>query len=304
MKLLTFLLIACLEFACLTHRSGANDNGELDSTSKLLETKNSSEFGDMMRELLNGATGKELDLLESSDNDGVALQAAWERIRQTMEGKDFTESPPRAKNIRPELKQRFLGFVAGRLRVTAPSWWSKRVEHLQYMHPAFMTIDQRDRSVATSIKPVMKEIDGYLFPDRVDSANVSNNGMELSIDSKNASIPSLLLEKAQEQIEIRVMDIVKANNEKLIVAPHFDMRGHFPVFAVNQTSGDILWQADVFCENIVVPGGTGIASGHWTEMIVDSQNRVVIFGACDQSVYIEAFDIDTGKPAFRFSTSY
>ena len=74
------------------------------------------------------------------------------------------------------------------------------------------------------------------------------------------------------------------------------------LYKIDLRSGSVLWQRKLWCDAspVIRSGDLGF---HWSEA-VPKDDAIIVFGLRSDVVYIEAFKVSTGKPVFRFSTTY
>jgi hypothetical protein len=259
-------------------------------------------YGFLVRRILKDASTLDIERWEQQDNDGMAIQGAWERVRQSMNGRDDMTKPIISKKINPMLMQRFLGFASGRLRMHLPEWWVRRFEELEYWYPKSLVIPSADVETEL-VTPKLKAFGDYRFPDAITS--VRNEGDLLIAASRDQTfrIPMTLLSETYGG-ELLV-NLTPISDSAFAIAVQPDFPAHYPLVAIDNQSHKQLWSATVFGEDIIVFGGSGPRfRTHWSQMVLDNNGRLIIFGACDHSMYIEGLSSDSGALRFRFSTSY
>lgn len=300
------ILLSCFVFAA---SASSDDEVQMSSSSEevvadLLKTTDPRLYSRITRRAFESAAEDRLASFEQTKNDGVAIQAAWERIRQTMIGPNYITTPIVVRHIDPPLLQRFLGYASGRLRVPLPRWWVRRFEELHYLFPGYLGLNRRDLDPKASVAPNIHLIGESFYPQCIHKIKVESNGTDAIAESHTYHIPKTVVDKESDRGIVDVIEIAPIGDSAFAVSYHSDRPSRYSLYLINSESNDVLWETEVFCENILVPGATGSGFEHWAEIVSDSQGRILVFGACDSSMYIEGFDRKHGKPLFRFSTSY
>lgn len=280
----------------------------------LMKASDGREYGRLLREHMKNPSPTRLDEWERQTNDGLAIQAAWERIVGSMPPE--TTGSQEFLTVDPRLMQRFLGFVAGRLQVTLPTWWVRSFEEGKYRESGLWSVSellpgvrreewtgdesQDDEFPADDLQEV-----GFNIQGKVQSVTNGNDFVEVKAEDRVYRIPrSVLNDALEDHSGYNVIDVGSVDESTWIIAVHEDKYLRYPLYALTNKSEKPLWKATVFCEDTLIGGSTGSGFTHCTESVMDSKGRVLVFGANDFSMYIEGFDLRDGTPSFRFSTSY
>lgn len=292
-------------FAQLSFAAPPNANNSTKTkAAELLNAPNPLAYGMLVRKMFDHTTAEDIDRLESDVSDAVAIQAAWERIRRTMKGPNYITKPIEAKEIDPQSMQRFLGFVSGRLQVPIPKWWSTEFERQRYLYPGYLVTVNSDEASDKIANQRMKAFGNYLVPNEFTEYKDCRDAYEAVSEKNIFRIPKQALMKADDSVAI-VVNLAPIDKGTFAVASHPEAREPYALYVIDGGSQRVIWKSEVFCENIITPGATGTGfDHHWSEIVRDKDERLLIFGACDQSMYIEGFEVHNGALAFRFSTSY
>lgn len=232
--------------------------------------------------------------LRASENDSIAIQAAWEEVAQRIPDGETTGT----LQIDKQKLNGFIGFLEGRSRVSAPDWWKGIVLNTRgWRHNGFVGTQSRS-----------EEPDFYHNLDRAFSrapigTTVTEDGPRLVLRVGDASI--------------RIPDTFRKASENLVVLftplrcyvvvhpDNTDRPYRFNCF--ERLSGKNAWNTEVW-GTWWRPAGidlisTGPPSHMWVK-IVEEQNRVMVFGYDSVYFHAEAFRVQDGTNLFRFSTLY
>lgn len=257
---------------------------------------------DLYESLFENASMKQLTSLEEHQNAGIALRAAWEKVRRTMS----EEQKSAAKKINESALQRFIGFVEGRLGRRVPGFWRRDLLDSRYW----------SRRILFTGKPLTRE-DFAVAPSDVASATIAGisvrsmhdaviaaakNSLIVRLDDVTCGIPVALFKQAAETTgEPVLLDVAGAPSDRLIVALYSNFAKSFSLYCLNCKKGTKAWEAEVWCEAPMLGGATGL---HVSEVaLVVVKGTIYVFGMCTHSAYVEAFSTETGANLFRFSTS-
>ena len=103
---------------------------------------------------------------------------------------------------------------------------------------------------------------------------------------------------------LEFVDLEQIDDRFVAFSIHAWVSTNYRLFLFDLREQKIVWETEVFCEDLLFFAGSGTGYPHWTEIVFDQEGQIIVFGASNQSMYIEAFDRQTGKVRFRFSTSY
>jgi hypothetical protein len=251
-----------------------------------------AESGQAAREaykaLFRQVTPEEIRRLKVDEHDSIALRAAWEEVRLTLP--QYEQSAL----IHPDRRilQSFLGFLQGRLRLCPPKWWEE------------LLLDCRayDRSSISFsfFKPELTQVPSPDLVIPIKGPDVSQVAEALGITERvprpfPGSMQDLRQGPRLSQSECRVHDKrYVADQDSSFCTP-------YSLYCVQSKTGKAIWEASVWAANRdMFYAGRAF---HWVEVVAD-EDRVVVFGAGFDAVYVESFNAKTGANLFRFSTSY
>jgi hypothetical protein len=251
----------------------------------------------------------DLAKLRMHQNDGIALQAAWQEVALTVPEKE----PKKAVRPDPQKLAWFLGFLEGRLHVQAPQWWAvclldTRANRRGNMYSGASIKDTsgdsgtsrptRDMTSKTNTDQTIRLRHPEYAEPGVRLQNVSGRTV-LVIGLESIPLPDELLHKSNSG-ELFDHISVLASTNCVYVAVHDDVGFPYKLACLDRVSGKIIWKSDVW--------GTwwGFGSGVHIMIvaIVELDNRVIVFGWGSTGMNVEGFCADDGSNLFRFSTSY
>jgi hypothetical protein len=260
------------------------------------------------RALLRNATDSQLLQLGRNAHPAVALHAEWARTIRAMKLK-----PTRKTEKMPcWLAQRFLGFVEGRLRIRTPEWWQETL---------------LSALVSTSGEMVSYEVPDWLHAYRRTGVELGGSGLQLETESGEVTTKDgwELLAPPDTKLRREGTTLVATVHGRTVTVPidvvqdaggadrlYFVPDGQrcylavhsggfeFSMVCIDQSSHALLWKTKVWsahCQSL-----RGLVGERLSLIIADDQ--VVVLGAESCAMFIEAFDKNTGKNRFRFSTWY
>jgi hypothetical protein len=220
------------------------------------------------------------------DHDtAIALQAAWRELEEQLSD---------GANSLPALSlQRFLGLLEGRIRCKIPSWWEKalisgdvhRTPRLIYYAPS------------GTFKYQKMALD--LFAPEGTSLGKDGGSCTIKVASKRVSLPIEIVEKAVAQGRDNLS--ISIGEDRAYVALHDSCGFRYLLVCldVNGKAGEVRWTSEVWGSGRRVLGGRG----HHDVSLVEQDGHVIVFGQESHGMYIECFEVETGKNLFRFRTS-
>jgi len=297
-------LVAVFALAVGTHCLGQG----VKSPQLLVEAvecaQSKDDLSEALREMLAGLSAEELHALCTSDNHTIACRANWELVRQTLPHETTYDEDglSQAQQVKRLPFARFLGFVEGRFRVTTPEWWGQ----------LFLRAKAFDRQMLANHLPLLnREVEAYyeteILRPNVDMPLRVRAGIEVAARDEN-----MLTIRNEAAIECDISRRLLENSSASHVLCQFRENycvvglfrawalGPFRISCIDHESSETLWSAGVWA-------GQPLSAGHVdphvaTVVIVD--DTVFVFGADPWSIYMEGFDLASGRPTVRFSTAY
>lgn len=243
------------------------------------------------RKLFEMVSYRELAAMKHDPDLGIALQAAWEQARVGV--------PRQAKMAgridtvySPETMGRFVEFLNEKVGTKPPAWFKDGLLNTDYFPGQHHAFGRSKVGPSYSASGSDREVnDGSLLTISGDKVTIARKGK--SVDSTEKLVG---LDRMSERVAVECADGL------FLCAVHGNYSGGYPykLVALDEKSGLQKWQADVWAARR--GGSTGIGH-HDVSMVVD-EKAVTLFGMESHGAYVESFELSTGKPIFRFCTSY
>ncbi len=236
-----------------------------------------------------------LSILKTDTNISIALQAAWHQ--KIVATPNWSKSSERGWFLTPNDAQRFFGFLEGRTGSTIPEWWQS-----ESSFPDLRLLSDWEgeefESLPKSCSPWEFRIESSITAEKVD------DGIKLASDNSSIIIPGKLLTQLDDKDGLDQCKIYFIEG-RAFVAFFSDFGDPGPLICLDVKSNKVLWTSEMWALGKMEGG----ASGGWaTRLELQSSkhrsNEIVIWGAGNFGNYVEAFDVETGKADFRFSTNY
>ena len=234
--------------------------------------------------------------LQTSPNDSIAIQAAWEEVALTVPEKE-------GKNqYRPDRHKLdwFLGFLEGRARVQAPEWWRESLFNAGANHRHNFYFGLPENPPGTSVKSPYHDagLDDVTAP--LDTTLSRKGGkIVLLVGRESVTIPEKLFtdyECVDGRLRCGVSALVTPS--RCYIAVH-GVIGDYQLTCIDRASSRVLWTNSVW--GAFSGGLTGYAE-QWVT-VTEQHDRIVVFG-CVLGINIEGFRSDSGANLFRFSNIY
>jgi hypothetical protein len=234
------------------------------------------------RELFKKVGAEGLRELQTHSEDGISIQAAWEEVVLKV---------PEKKSVHLDRHKLdwFLGFLEGRARLRAPSWWSDSLLDSEAYRPNLVYV-----------RPGMPKENPY-----------HELGLDHFRGPHNTSLKreheKIVLRVGKEAVPIPEDLLVKENVSALMkpshcyIAVHENVGHGYKLACIDRTSEKLVWKTDVFG---TWWGDFSTGPAQMWVSVTEQKERIVVFGAAATGLHVEAFRAKDGKNLFRFSTSY
>lgn len=238
------------------------------------------------------------DLTKDKDTS-LALQASWELHKKLV--KRTKRAGPVLKDVQSnetydaaEVKK-FVEFVKERTKAPVPGWWADRLADLDvYKERSHLSWAEAHKlkEVALGKEDVWRVRDGVTLALKDGTISYRSGDVSLEFPKNLFDITSF---------EDALADLV---TEKVTCLAKYRSElggGRFRVAGFENKSGKHIWSAETW------PVHPFPHFGPTTEQRVEmtrAGDTVFVFGATTRGLYVEAFDLGTGKCQFRFCTSY
>jgi hypothetical protein len=233
--------------------------------------------------------------LQSYPHTGIAIQAAWEEFTLTVPQKG--EKPDREK------LSWFLGFVEGRAHLQIPQWWADSLLNsgVQFNWIAIKPGNPRCIIHPALPKEALYHKVGLDFVKAPKNTTLKKEGdkIRMSIGNESVLIPIDLLDKFDNgEFICNVSGLMTPR--RCFLAVHNDTGGKYTITCVDRMSGKVIWQNETM--DIWWAAGSGMAM-MWVT-VTEQNGLVVSFASNSTGAHIEAFQLEDGKNAFRFSSTF
>jgi hypothetical protein len=244
------------------------------------------------RELFEKVGHAGMPELMKDEDDGIALQAAWEFNKKAV--KRTKAIPNETDDIydRDELAK-FLPFLKARTKASVPQWWGEAILDVD------LFIAQHHAFGSRPINPVPKLSKSKAEIWVPEGAELEHDGdtMVYTSGSQKIKFPKNAF---GEMLDDAMSGLL---GEKRTVLISYTTLSGFPykIAGFEGKGGEPSWKADVWAA-----GRTGLGGGeghHWVELTA-KDGSIFVFGAESHGMYMESFDIATGKVLCRFCTCY
>lgn len=255
----------------------------------IAKAKSAWERSRIYEELFKEAGSEEMERLKNDENLGIGVRAAWEEILRTFpeqEAKDFVTTEP-------ERIWRFLGFLEAKIGASVPGWWEQallgahayRRKHIWFKPPS------KDCYHATGFG---------LFCPKDTTLEMKGDTYQISVNGKVAEVPQTLVDinKRKHRFFCAVV-----GSEEIYVAFHDNICFSFRLYRIDKGQRKPSWEAEIWAGGGFTKYQGALDLFVQRVSIEVKQNRIIVYGASDDSLYVEIFD-KQGSAKLRFSTSY
>lgn len=264
------------EIAELRHRVLKADNA----------TKKYKAYIDLFHRI--GQSG--LPRLLNDEDTSIALQAGWESHKKAA--KRPLHIIGRTDDIYEptELKQ-FVSLLNKRSGVSAPDWWAKCITDIDYFprtHHAFL-------GRGGTKGPVRRESkEGSGVPEGAE-LDVKNDQFSYSSSGKTVLFPIDTFDEWATDYAA-----VVGERQSVVLGYNSGWGFSYRIAGFKGRGGKPVWRAEVWGTGV---DGSSTPIRHWVE-VLEKDGAAYVFGCDTSGMYLESFDIGSGKCRFRFCTSY
>jgi hypothetical protein len=244
------------------------------------------------KELFSNASRNVVSKLQENTSDAVAIRAAWELVgRRVADGRGDSTSIVSAPSGMKEYLARFVGYVEGKLSLTAPPAWAKLVTNA-----TVVTTEPSDGVgilIDSNTRPTIALGQYLVTPGYTVTRDPKINAVTLKKEGKSiGTIPSI-------SSHANSFALASLGNE--IVAVIYDRSS-------TTSGGEIVRISDekvVWRQAHSSPGGGafGKLGNHLIEVRA-TQELITLFGATPACIYVEQYEQVNGKQTLSFSSMY
>jgi hypothetical protein len=251
-----------------------------------------------IRQLIVSATPDKLQELMGGANDGIAIRAAWEKVRRQLAQDIAGHRQKIPEGILFKGTNRFVGFLEGRLRIPVPRWWGRELTEArtsEFDRPRFFW----NREVGEKVGP--RDISNTFGTVPTIERN-KDRGVKIAWDNRTLQFSA---KEIPEQDFDSLTGVVYRNRCLLVQYTRDDFpKLRLEIDCVDVSSSKIAWSIQRTFDD-----RPGRASGHTGASIhevalVCRDDVVYVFGMELSMVYIEALRFSDGHALMRFNDSY
>jgi hypothetical protein len=247
-----------------------------DGLISLSRAQSPRELAIRINKSVSSAPTGDLHQLVTDPDCTVALAAGWERVWRTLP----TEEQDEPVVPDEQVVARFLGLLEGRIRILIPKEWETAVKSVKA---------RGGRKVAFSVPEHREQpMPGHGF------LRGAGNKWYVKTVGQLIKLPA----DAALYADHAVVDL---SAERAYTALYTRFPYPYKLYATDRGTGEIIWSTLVWADGDWM--GYGGAGWHLVMMRL-AGDRIIMFGITFRSVYVEVFDIKTGKVLCRFSTTY
>lgn len=286
-----FSVLICTVWAGLLQVGTAAQDGPFTAELKIARrAKSPVRLAEAYLNVFPKASSVDVHQMMNDSHCGVALRAAWERVRRTI-GEEFRQEA--AKPDSASLN-RFLGFVEGRLNTGVPSLWESTFSRVRaYRRSEFffpcevkqLQYHKTELGVAAPRDMSLKRIDGEVL---------------VAIGKQSCQIPVTFMQSDKSEYPVDAACSLFTDT-RCYVAFHSDKCVPYRLRCFDRASKKCLWTARVWAAGGLAQY-TGI--GYHLVALKEENEKLLVFGIGIDAAYIEGFNRKNGEDAFHFCTSY
>ena len=277
---LSAMLVGCAQ----APRASGRPMGVDDDTKRLRGPGSPGASTQCHRERVSDASMEHLRQLLSDSDCGVALAAGWEIVRRSAP----QEKRPNTTALDESALSRFLGLVEGRTSIAVPQVWEAVLFSATFNSDRDLYFSRLKAPGSKAILDAEGRVDAH-------RGTVRREGDRWTVESKSGMWSLTARDYPADIAAIMLTD------RNAYVAVYGSEPFPYTLFAVDRSSSKVLWSTEVRAD-----GGSMDHTGTWWHEVQLRLNRdtLIVFGISVSVAYIEAFDAETGKGLYKFSTLY
>ncbi len=242
---------------------------------------------------------RNLELQTASNDDSLALAAAWELVRREM--LNNYEGTTKNRNERPT--NWFLGFVEGRIRIRPPAIWRNTLSSGTFDVRQFFPdiTNYRDKSIGITWDPEEK----MWITNKFKLAKLEN-GFQISSNSNYCFVPTRIIRS--ESIGGVACHFELDTGFIMFYAKDVALRTSIVCTKLNSSKpNQLIWEQKVWASG--TSAATGGASAERTKTwsnyvaLISKDEDIYVYGTSGGSIYLEAFRKTDGARIVSFNSS-
>lgn len=324
LELCACLIVSTCLSICPINLLMADENDGLPMRSPRIDKILNSEYSDATGSVFSviDLSAEEYGLLAPTNltcsrNLVIAVQSKWASIIQNTAHHNVEET-----SFETQMAM-FIGYLEGKLQVVPPKWFQELLlqgawydaedelrnglEVLSDARCACAEFSLRDNSLFDQMLEQNDNLYALCYYDQ----NRSSHMVKEWVTTKRGTENTLLItlnngDKISLRLKQEVIDpsVVCCHRHKgcytILILNQFGSR--VPIYCLDAKQDKILWTAESWSTRFS-HGFEGVLP-HAAVSIVDSGNRITVFGTAFKSIYIEQYSASSGFCTFRFSSDY
>lgn len=240
------------------------------------------------RKLFEKAGRNGLVELTHSKDTSTALQASWESHKKLVK-------PGNVWMYDAESINKFINDLKAKTKATVPEWWQKGLFSVAVFKGQNHSFSAHNWWRGDWVKEVKIGDKTWRVPPSV-TLTQKTDTFTLRAKDLLVEYPKAARRHFADSFEFVVSD------KAACVAAYDSWGGHeFNVVGFEAEGGKQLWTADIWATDMTE--SVGASACHRVELLVN-KDTLFVFGAEIMGLYVEGFEVKTGKNQFRFCTCY
>jgi hypothetical protein len=260
--------------------------------------------------ILKAAKGSFSSLL-ADDNTSLALFAAWDAAKQRSgqaEGADwnwFVGFLQGRTGLSPPLRWEIalMSIHYGQFKQWNPNQWAPRRVLEDYLKKGDVLEKWQDDTIVLKRRRVLTKKAGFWVPSDL-TAQLNDRDLAITVGEKEQIlVAASVLKDAVSNPEASGYNHLNATvaADRAFVAFFDEFGERYPLLCIDRNSGKVLWKAEVWA---LATEQIPARSGSWAHnLILEFHKKSVVLYGIGVGCYVEAFDIETGKPLYRFASN-
>jgi len=280
-------LAACVALCCLASAPAAEPEKDVKALREEVvkaDTQKAKIYG--YKALFEKVGKAGLPDLMKDEDTGIALQAAWEVHKKLVQRSK--EIPPQSSDIyEPDGLKKFVEVLKKRTKAPLPDWWAESITIVEVKPGKFHWFRNKP-----DLRPKYYETKDYTrLPE--------DHELERKADTLVYTVGKRSVEFPKDTFGEGSSNFAGFVGEKRSAIARYST-SPFEIAGFEGKGGKVVWKSEGWGTGLVV------ITGSWFNLVevVENDGTVYVFGKNPDGMYLEAFDLATGKVEFRFSTSY
>lgn len=305
---------AIFSMACAASPLLSADGLKQQKANSLFENGDGGNPSDQIRRIVSDVSDEALLQSVKSDSVEICLASAWEVVRRKGVTRPLDGSI--SVKVRRNQLSWFAGVADARLPCDVPQWWKKALQTTRYLEankgqPPRSFFFPYDENLFGSVFFPFGEEENETYMRNQHLVDI-NKTMTLSDDDRHFFISEEVLTRTIGEWQGRTFEFFVSNHQDdriavMAVVPYPGIPRRFELTVLSQRDKKIKWQQTVWAGVWGKLGDKQSTVRGVEKPIVEimvTGADVWVFGAHPGALYVESFDLESGLPQLRFSTSY